>query len=172
MNLTDNPYIGPRAFRRGERLYGREQEGVALTDLLLSERIVLLYSPSGAGKSSLVEASVATRLQEEGFHVFPTLRVCDRPVDKIPEGANPYLLCVLIKLDEHVNPDKPTPLETLARTTLKDYLNTLEQKLCEGEASRFFDVLLIDQFEEILTQDGQSQQAAKWRRLSSASRAA
>ncbi len=164
MNVPDNPYVGPRAFRRGEQLYGREQEGVALTDLLLAERIVLLYSPSGAGKSSLVEASVATRLQSEGFHVLPTLRVCDRPVDKIPAGANPYLLCVLLKLDEHLNPDNPTPLETLARAPLKDYLNTLEQKLCNGEPSQFFDVLLIDQFEEILTQDVQSQQAAQWRR--------
>ncbi|HEY7816675.1 MAG TPA: hypothetical protein VIG29_00545, partial [Vicinamibacteria bacterium] len=164
MNAPDNPYVGPRAFRRGERLYGREQEGVALTDLLLSERIALLYSPSGAGKSSLVEASVATKLQGEGFYVLPTLRVCDRPVDKIPAEANPYLLCILLKLDEHLNPGNPTPLEKLVRTRLKDYLHGLEERLCEGDASRFFDVLVIDQFEEILTQDVHSQQSALWRR--------
>jgi hypothetical protein len=164
MSAPDNPYVGPRAFRRGEQIYGREQEGVALTDLLLSERIVLLYSPSGAGKSSLVEAAVATRLQGEGFHVLPTLRVCDRPVEKIPDEANPYLLCVLLKLDEHLNPESPTPLEKLARTTLKDYLHALEERLSEGDTSRFFDVLLIDQFEEILTQDVNSRQTAHWRR--------
>jgi hypothetical protein len=164
MIAPDNPYVGPRAFRRGERLYGREQEGVALTDLLLAERIALLYSPSGAGKSSLVEASVATRLQGEGFHVLPTLRVCDRPVDKIPDEANPYLLCVLLKLDEHLNPGNPTPLDKLIRTRLKDYLTGLEERLCEGDASRFFDVLVLDQFEEILTQDAHSRQSALWRR--------
>ncbi len=132
MNAPSNPYVGPRAFKRGEQLYGREQEGVALTDLLLSERIVLLYSPSGAGKSSLVEAAVATRLENDGFHVLPTLRVSDRPVDKIPEGANPFLLSVLLKLDEHLNPETPTPLEKLARITLKDFLTGLEEKVSGG----------------------------------------
>ena len=164
MNAPANPYVGPRAFRRGERLYGREQEGVALTDLLLSERIVLLYSPSGAGKSSLVEAAVATRLAGDGFHVLPTLRVCDRPVDKIPDGANPYLLSILLKLDEHLNPEQPTPLEELARVTLKDYLTALEEKLSRGDVGGFFDVLLIDQFEEILTQGVHNKQTVHWRR--------
>jgi len=164
MIVADNPYVGPRAFKRGERLYGREEEGVALTDLLISERIVLLYSPSGAGKSSLVEAAVATRLQDDGFHVLPTLRACDRPVDKIPDGANPFLLCLLLKLDEHLNPEAPTPLAELARIPLKDHLTSLEEKLSGGDASGFFDVLVIDQFEEILTQGAHSKQTADWRR--------
>ncbi len=164
MNAPSNPYVGPRAFKRGEQLYGREQEGVALTDLLLSERIVLLYSPSGAGKSSLVEAAVATRLESDGFYVLPTLRVSDRPVDKIPEGANPFLLSVLLKLDEHLNPGTPTPLENLSRVTLKDFLTGLEEKVSGGDTSRFFDVLLIDQFEEILTQGVYSKQTTNWRR--------
>jgi hypothetical protein len=164
MTVPGNPYVGPRAFEREERLYGREEEGVALTDLLISERIVLLYSPSGAGKSSLVEAGVATRLHGDGFHVLPTLRVCDRPVDRVPDGANPYLLCMLLKLDEHLNPEAPTPLEKLARVPLKDYLTSLEEKLSGGNTSGFFDVLLIDQFEEILTQGVHSRQTEDWRR--------
>ena len=44
-----NPYVGPRAFQRGETLYGRDLEVVQLLDLLIAERIVVLHSPSGAG---------------------------------------------------------------------------------------------------------------------------
>ena len=47
-----NPYVGPRAFQYGETLYGRDREVVELLDLVIAERIVLLYSPSGAGKTS------------------------------------------------------------------------------------------------------------------------
>ena len=49
-----NPYVGPRPFETGQTLYGREREIAALRYMLTSERIVLLYAPSGAGKSSLV----------------------------------------------------------------------------------------------------------------------
>jgi len=59
-----NPYIGPRAFRTGETLYGRDREVDELLDLLIAERIVLLYSPSGAGKTSLVQAALILWLRE------------------------------------------------------------------------------------------------------------
>ncbi len=85
MTHPENPYIGARPFKRGEQLFGRDEEGTALTDLLLSERIVLLYSPSGAGKSSLVEAAVASRLTKDDFHVLPTLRVSAH-LDDMPTG--------------------------------------------------------------------------------------
>jgi len=49
-----NPYVGPRSFRTGETLYGRDRELGELLDRLIAERIVLLYSPSGAGKTSFL----------------------------------------------------------------------------------------------------------------------
>lgn len=58
-----NPYPGPRPFQRGERLYGREREITELFYLLSAERIVLLHSPSGAGKTSLVDAGLVPRLK-------------------------------------------------------------------------------------------------------------
>src|SRR3990172_6913374 len=70
-----NPYVGPRAFETGETLYGRDHEIRDLLDLLIAERIVLLYSPSGAGKSSLIHAGLTPRLREEGFHLLPVIRV-------------------------------------------------------------------------------------------------
>ena len=51
-----NPYVGPQSFRRGDALYGRDREVADLLDLLIAERVVLLHSPSGAGKTSLIQA--------------------------------------------------------------------------------------------------------------------
>ena len=56
-----NPFPGPRPFERGERIYGRDKEIRELRFLLQAERIVLFHAPSGAGKSSLIQA-------DEGRH--------------------------------------------------------------------------------------------------------
>ena len=74
-----NPYIGPRSFTTGETLYGRDRETQKLLNVLIAERIVLLYSPSGAGKTSLVQAALLPRLIEEGFAVLPVIRVSAEP---------------------------------------------------------------------------------------------
>src|SRR5215213_8233300 len=70
-----NPYIGPRAFLTGEPLYGRDREVRQLLNLLLAERIVLLCSPSGAGKTSLIQAALIPRLTSRNFQVRPIVRV-------------------------------------------------------------------------------------------------
>ena len=56
-------------------MYGRDQEVADLLDLVIAERVVLLYSPSGAGKSSLLATGLAPRLRAEGFSVRPVTRV-------------------------------------------------------------------------------------------------
>src|SRR3712207_4679691 len=71
----DNPFVGPRAFDTGETLFGRDRQRVALLDLLISARIVLLYSPSGAGKTSLINAALIPDLREERFTVRRVPRV-------------------------------------------------------------------------------------------------
>jgi hypothetical protein len=62
-----NPYRGPREFRREDRLPNRQREARELTDRIVADRVVLLHSPSGAGKTSLIEAGVVRELEAEGF---------------------------------------------------------------------------------------------------------
>ena len=86
--LGTNPYVGPRAFTRGETLYGRDREVLDLIDLVVAERIVLLYSPSGAGKTSLLQAALIPALEEQDFVVPPIMRVGDEhPGVQRPEPA-------------------------------------------------------------------------------------
>src|SRR4029079_6821035 len=77
--VRPNPYIGPRSFQTGEVLYGRDRETQDLLGLLIAERIVLLHSPSGAGKTSLVQAALIPRLIEREFTVLPVMRVSQEP---------------------------------------------------------------------------------------------
>ncbi|MBK9754404.1 MAG: hypothetical protein IPO88_13015 [Nannocystis sp.] len=141
-----NPYVGPRALRSGEALFGRDREVARLFDLMLAERIVLLYSPSGAGKSSLLQAGLVPRLHAEGFTVRPVVRVGMAPPSDAPAGVNRYVLSTLLSLEEDVPKDRQLDLAALAGCTLAAYLS-------RGSEADADEVLLIDQFEELLTVD-------------------
>jgi len=142
-----NPYVGPRAFRRGEQLPAREQEIYELTDLLIAERVVLLHAPSGAGKTSLVQAGVVPMLERDSmlpgkpFRPSKPLRVKTPP----PSGRsvrNRYIYSVALDL----LPDRdPLELESL---TLPEVVEAATQPSAEH-----IPVLVFDQFEEILLLD-------------------
>jgi WD40 repeat protein len=144
-----NPYVGPRAFQQGERLYGREREIRELLDLLIAERIVLLHSPSGAGKSSLVQAGLLPHLEEEGFRVLPTVRVNLEPPPVLCDldGFNRYVFSAILSLEEDLPGEETAPQEALACMTLEGYLADRPR----GDAAPDTEVVIFDQFEEILT---------------------
>lgn len=146
-----NPYVGPRAFNRGERIFGRDREVRQLFQMLAARRIVLLHSPSGAGKTSLVQAGLIPRLEENGFQVLPPARLSQEPPDtpRVEKGFNRYVFSLLLSLEESLEEELKTPSEKLASYSLSEYL-----------ASRFnlaedpdLVALIIDQFEELLTID-------------------
>ncbi len=142
----ENPYPGPRSFQQGETLYGRERETMELLDLLVAERVVLLYSPSGAGKTSLVQAALLPELEREGFRVLPLMRVNTEPPDGVT--VNRYVWSVLLSLDEGRDKAEQLPVEELAGLTLAGYLERLP-----SDGATDGDVLVFDQFEEVLTID-------------------
>src|SRR5215216_4808729 len=99
---TQEVYVGPRPFERSERnlFFGRDQEISELLSLVTSCRVILCYAPSGAGKTSLINAGLQPRLETEGFEVLPSTRVRGL----IPEGihqeevANVYMFNALLSL--------------------------------------------------------------------------
>ena len=77
-NPDQNPYVGARTFERKESdlFFGREREAFDLLSLVISNRLVLFYAQSGAGKSSLVNTRLIPGLEEEGeYKVLPVGRV-------------------------------------------------------------------------------------------------
>ena len=72
------PYVGPRSFRKEQRafFFGRDEEADDLVSIITAHAAVLLYSQSGAGKTSLLNAKLIPKLEEEEyFHVLPSMRV-------------------------------------------------------------------------------------------------
>jgi len=140
--VPQNPFVGPRALRAGEAFFGRDREQRDLANLLIAERVVLLHAPSGAGKTSLIQAGLTPRLKEQGFRPTPAARVKTPPPPGVPVH-NRYIFSVALDLVEG-NRD---PAE-LAEFTFKDIIGELTPPDSEG-----FLVLILDQFEEILSVD-------------------
>ena len=66
-----NPFVGPRPFKREEREYESEK----IISLIYCHRVVLLYAQSGAGKTSIFNASITPMLEERGLQVLPQVRI-------------------------------------------------------------------------------------------------
>ncbi len=144
-----NPFVGPRSFQTDETLFGRDRETRELFGLLAAERIVLLHSPSGAGKTSLVQAALIPKLRAEGFLVRPVIRVGaeQTEAEQGPGSPNRYLLSVLRSLEMGTLPDGAAADAGTSEVSLP---GLLKQRLSAGSDD---EVLIFDQFEEILTTD-------------------
>ena len=140
-----NPFVGPRPFEPGERLYGREREISELQFRLNAERIVLLHSPSGAGKSSLVQAGLLPLLARS-FDVWGPTRVNAEPAIA---GINRYTLSVIQGFEEKVPEGLRRPVEVLAGQTLAGYFERRPRRRSAPQNV----ALIFDQFEEVLTVD-------------------
>jgi hypothetical protein len=83
-----NPYPGPRPFTADEHhiFAGRDHEVSELASLVVSHQVVLLYSQSGAGKTSLVNAGLKISLAERGVQVLPNARVGIPVPEGLPLG--------------------------------------------------------------------------------------
>jgi WD40 repeat protein len=95
------PYVGPRTYREGEHgfFFGRERESVELLSLLMARRLVLFYAQSGAGKSSLINASLIRDLNKRGVEVLPVARVISPEVPPDLEVQNVFAFSLMLVLD-------------------------------------------------------------------------
>ena len=157
----NNPYVGPRTFSREEsdRYFGRERESRELFSLVMSERLVLFYAQSGAGKSSLINTRLIPQLQQADFSVLPVGRVSGDLPEGVAEVDNIYLFNLMLNLDQG-----DTPPAALAHLNLTGFLAHLTST--DGLTYYYDDkvelsldddyeeapyVLIIDQFEEIVS---------------------
>ncbi|MFF7775203.1 hypothetical protein ACFZCG_12290 [Streptomyces tanashiensis] len=143
-----NPYVGPRAFQPGEHLPNREREASELANLVIAERVVLLHSPSGAGKTSLIQSAVMGILAENSFRPLGPARV-----DKLPppdlQVHNRYVYSLAL----YLLGQRSTDPQLFASCTLRQVLDRAMREADPPFGAQQEPVLLIDQFEEALTLD-------------------
>jgi WD40 repeat protein len=156
--LHSNPYVGPRTFQRdeGHRFFGRDREASDLKALVVSEKLVLFYAQSGAGKSSLINARLIPSLEEKLFEVLPVARLGGDASMGV-EVENIYIFNLLRSLQR-----RESALEHLQSLTLHHFLKNLN----EDDDGYFYDpgltqtlrdpkpwprMLIIDQFEELFS---------------------
>ena len=146
----ENPYIGPIPFREEHKLYGRKDDTQAIADLLISKRIVLLIAPSGAGKTSLIQAELVPQLRSR-LNPLPIIRL-----DRVPDCRNPknnrYVHSALCSLETRFPEAEQRSEAELTNFTLASYCaSRVDSKNPDG--STRFPLLILDQFEELFTLD-------------------
>ena len=173
MTSSGNPYVGPRPFSQADagRFFGREREARDLTALVVSQRLTLFYAQSGAGKSSLLNARIIPTLRSEGFVVLPVGRVGGALPDDVTNVANIFVYNLIESILQSGPADaQPGKIDPLTDLSLPRFLAGLTSD--DGGATWYFDaaadedgaagysaagysapptVLIIDQFEELLT---------------------
>lgn len=140
----ENPYLGPRPFTQADayRFFGRDREAAELCSLVAAHRTVLLYSQSGAGKSSLLNAAVIPMLETRGFNVFPTARVSGASEATLPPGIDNIYIFNCMRFWGEDNPSLSATLSSLlnARPLRRD-----------ASGNVLPPVVVFDQFEELFT---------------------
>lgn len=145
---TENPYVGPVPFKTGEKLYGREADVQVLVDLVVAKRIVLLISPSGAGKTSLIQAALIPQI-EKRFNVMPVVRM-DATRRDCSAHVNPYVFVTLQALEKRLDPAARKTPAALEKMSLADYFRVLPT-LVDARGRTRFPLVIFDQFEELFT---------------------
>ncbi len=167
--------VGPRTFTRNEadRFFGREREARQLLARVISERLVLFYAQSGAGKSSLINTRLIPQLEEADFNVLPVARVSGEWLEDVSEVANIFAFNLMRSLDQsEADPNRFSQVSLshfLANLTSADgqsYYYDADLALADdetGSGAEYDDkdngdeyeadahVLILDQFEEIVT---------------------
>ncbi|MCC6411046.1 MAG: hypothetical protein IT270_05280 [Saprospiraceae bacterium] len=136
-------YPGLKPFERSQSgvFYGRMEDIQRLANLIVRERLVVMFAKSGIGKTSLLQAGVAPELEKQGFAPL-FLRL-----DNTTIPLNDHVRTVLGK----------HPF--VGQTDSRDAAHTMNPTLWENIKRLDFDldgmpatpVLLLDQFEEVFT---------------------
>lgn len=144
-NAADLPrrYPGLKPFERSQSavFHGRRDDIQRLSNLILRERLVVLFSKSGIGKTSLLQAGVAPELERQDY----------TPIFLRPDKTNEPLLetmTAVLAAHPQVGGRDTTGERADERQTLWEQMKRLEFDLNGLPA---MPVLVFDQFEEVFT---------------------
>jgi WD40 repeat protein len=145
-----NPYVGPRPFERknedSARFFGRSHETQEIVSLIFGHPITLIYAQSGAGKTSLFNASVTLNLEKNGFDVLPLTRVGGVVPKQVAlkEIQNLYIFNALLNMDPVSDP------RILLSKSLSEFLE-MRSRATDENGQPLPRAIIFDQFEELFT---------------------
>jgi len=148
-NPSAEPYVGPIPFDalRQDRFFGRDEDNRELLKCLQKVRLLLLHAPSGAGKSSLLNAKLAPELRLKDVQVFPNegasgpLRVSHTGLESLlnDNNINIFTYCLMLGIAPNMQLDRSAKLGPYLRHSV------FRPHSAKGR------VIILDQFEEIFT---------------------
>ena len=144
-----NPYVGPRPFERRHAalFFGRDREVNELVSLIISHTEVLLYSQSGAGKSSLVNARLIPLLEAEGFDVLPSARV-----QGVVEGVDPVEIGNIYAFHTMMSwAERRSRSEAICQDVAGRVLAGARKCPVDEAGNPVLRIAIFDQFEELFT---------------------
>jgi len=163
--VTDRPFVGLQAMGEAEadRFFGRDAEIDGLADLVRRHPVTAVVADSGAGKSSLVRAGL-----------IPAFRG-GRLADPVPGAAEKTRLAIVMRPGDNPALGLRLGVERAARDLalgpadiaalrhdidLADADKTVFALACHQGPDKTDILLVVDQFEELLTQTGDAEAAA------------
>ena len=144
-------YPGLESFRDDDvsrKLYaGREVETNALLDLVVGEPLVVLFSRSGLGKTSLINAGLMQPLRDRGFFAVVAR------VTLLPDPIESVISAIQLAAER-----QGVTISGGKDSSLWQYLNTARFEVA-GRPVKL--VLVLDQFEELFTRVRESRPEAE-----------
>jgi WD40 repeat protein len=158
IKLVDDPFVGLRSMREDEadRFFGRDAEVAELAEKVRTHRIVAVVADSGTGKSSLAAAGFAPKFRggalAEASRAEPDERVWH--VVTMRPGANPEegLKTGVSEAAERLGRSGDERASLRRRIALGDASETAFALQCDLPPTKTSTLLIVDQFEELLTQ--------------------
>jgi hypothetical protein len=159
--ILDSPFVGLKAMMEAnaDQFFGRKQEIEELLDKLRHHRLIAIVADSGAGKSSLAQAGLipafrggaladtAGREPDERLWHVVVMRPGRDPIEGLKEGVT--------KAAERFGRTFEERAALRKRIDAANASETAYAIRCDLPVGRTETLLIVDQFEELLTQTGQ-----------------
>jgi Leucine rich repeat len=153
--MSQYRYPGTQPFSTGQQhlFFGREEDIVRVHRMVKTQPLVLLYSKSGLGKSSLLNAGIIPEVQQEGNYTPLVIRFNAWMDGKRETPAEIALM--------QLSPEgsQTTFLDTLLQDERSLWHELKEAQIASGGRKRY--LLIFDQFEELFSYPAEQIDALK-----------
>jgi len=161
--VLDSPFVGLKAMTEADadRFFGRNEEIGELVDKLKRQRLIAIVADSGAGKSSLAQAGLipafrggalsdaAGREPDDRLWHVVVMRPRRDPIEGLKRGVT--------EVAERLGRSPEQCAALRKRIDAADPSETAYAIRCDLPVGRTETLLIVDQFEELLTETGQTQ---------------